>query len=231
MAHTLLREKAIQLRLQGYTYGQIKRELGLPKGTLSYWLHKYPLGEQSLQKLSKSRAQARDIARERYRNTVRERRLKKLKAVYEIQKNSILPLSEKELLIAGLFLYWGEGAKGRGIVSISNTDPKVAKFAFFWMTQILRVPISKIKVGLHIYKDMDVEETIKFWSKVLNLPKEQFNKPYIKKTNREGLTYKSFGHGTCKIEYYSVSLCEQIAMSIKAVSDMYGAKNDLFWYN
>ena len=157
MAHVLLREKAIKLRLQGYTYGQIKRELGLSKGTLSYWLHKYPLSEERLKELFKIRDHNRDIAVERYRNTLREKRLTRLKAVYELQKTSLLPLSEKDLLIAGLFLYWGEGAKGRGILSISNTDPKVIKFALFWMTQILNIPTNKIKAGLHLYKDMDID--------------------------------------------------------------------------
>lgn len=231
MAHVLLRERAIQLRLQGYTYSQIKRELGLSKGTLSYWLHKYPLSEERLKELFKIRDHNRDIAVERYRNTLRGKRLKRLKETYELQKEFLLPLSEKELLITGLFLYWGEGGKDRGQVTISNTDPKVIKFALFWMTQSLKIPPSKIKVGLHLYKDMNVDDTVNYWSEMLGLPKEQFSKPYIKKTNREGLTYKGFGHGTCKLCYSNVSLCEKIAMSIKAISDMYGEKTNLFWYN
>lgn len=231
MAHTLLREKATQLRLQGYTYGQIKRELGLSKGTLSYWLHKYPLSEKRLKELAIIRNHNRDLAVERFRNTLREKRLARMKETYYSQKSFLIPLSERELLIAGLFLYWGEGTKSRNQLSVSNTDPKVIKFALFWMTQILKIPVSKIKVGLHLYKDMDIEETIKYWSETLNLPKEQFSKPYIKKTNREGLTYKSFGHGTCKLCYSNVPLCEQVAMSIKAISDKYGTESDTFWYN
>ena len=84
---------------------------------------------------------------------------------------------------------------------------------------------------MHLYKDMNVGDAIKFWSKTLIISKEQFYKPYIKKTNREGLTYKNFGHGTCRLVSGSTYLSEKIAMSIKSISDKYGAKSEIFWYN
>lgn len=59
----------------------------------------------------------------------------------------------------------------------------------------------------------------------------QFNKPYIKSSNRSGLTYKSFGHGTCNIGCSRVVVSEKLAMSIKAISEHYGTESDLFWYN
>lgn len=231
MAHTLLREKATQLKLQGFTYGQIKRELGIAKATLSGWLSHYPLTEERLKTVLIERDHNRDIAGERYRNTQREKRLKRLQETYNLQKNNLLPLSEKELFIAGIFLYWGEGGKHKGQLSVSNTNPNVLKFVLFWMTHVLKVPLGKIKANLHLYKDMDVEETINYWARTLNLPKEQFSKPYIKKSNRADLTYKSFGYGTCRLYHCSVLLCEQVAMSIKAISDTYGTKSDIFWYN
>ena len=174
---------------------------------------------------------SRTAQRERFRETARNKRLNRLKQVLDKQLKELLPLSDKELFLAGVFLYWGEGAKKHGIISISNTDPRVVRFALYWMTESLNIPKVKIGVNLHLYKDMDIEETINFWSTILDIPKNQFRKPYIKKTNREGLTYKSFGYGTCRLYAGSVELSEKIAMSIKAISDFYGAKNELFWYN
>lgn len=231
MAKILLREQAIKLRIQGYTYGQIKRELKLSKSTLSGWLRNLPLDEKQLELLVKNRERAKDLAIERYIETRKNQKLTRLKLVFDKQCEMLLPLSEKELFLCGLFLYWGEGDKMHGRISISNTDPKVVKFALYWMTDSLKIPREKIKINLHLYKDMSIGESINFWSNALDIPEKQFNKPYIKKTNREGLTYKSFGHGTCKLYAGSVLLSEKIAMSIKAISDQYGAKNDLFWYN
>ena len=231
MSKILLREQAIKLRLNGNTFGQIRRELGVAKSTLSGWLKNLSLSEEQILLLTKNKSLSRDLAIEKYRITRTNQRLNRIKKVFIEQKKTLLPLSKRELFLAGLFLYWGEGGKHRGTVSISNTDPKVIKFALFWMTKILEIPVSKIKVGLHLYKDMDIEESINYWSIMLGLPREQFNKPYIKNSNREGLTYKSFGHGTCNLYHGSVPLSDKIAMSIKAISDKYGVKSDIFWYN
>lgn len=231
MSKILLREKAIALRLKGYTYGQIKKELILSKSTLSDWLQKLPLTNKQIEILSQNKEKAMELGREKFRNTLQNKKLTRLKEIYQKQSREFLPLSKKEIFLAGVFLYWGEGDKLHGRVTISNTDPRVVKFALYWMNYALKIPKSKIKVNLHLYKDMDIKAAISFWSKILSLPKNQFNKPYIKKSNREGLTYKSFGHGTCKLYVGSVPLSEKIAMTIKAISDNYGAKSDIFWYN
>lgn len=231
MSKILLREQAIKLRIQGGTYGQIRRKLGISKSTLSNWLKNLSLsGEQTLL-LAKNKTLAKDLAIEKYRITRTNQRLDRIKKVLSEQEKTLLPLSKRELFIAGLFLYWGEGGKLRGRVTISNTDPKVVKFALFWMTEILEIPLDKIRARLHLYKDMQIEDAVNFWSTSLNLSKDQFGKPYIKKSNREGLTYKSFGHGTCNLHHGSVALSDKIAMSIKSISDEYGLKSDLFWYN
>lgn len=231
MADLKLRAKAINLRLNGFTYGQIKRKLGLSKSTLSDWLRNLPLTEDQLKKLALNREISEDIRVEKFRDTFRKKRLRRLQEILNEQVGELLPLSEKELLIAGLFLYWGEGEKKHGRIAISNTDPRIVKFAIYWMTDSLKIPKDKIKATLHLYKDMDVYETTKFWSNVLDIPPTQFNKPYVKTSNKEGLTYKGFGHGTCRLYAGSVPLSERVAMAIKCIYEYYGEKSDLFWYN
>lgn len=231
MSKILLREQAIKLRLEGNTYGQIRRKLGIAKSTLSGWLKNLSLSQKQILLLSRNKSLSKDLAIEKYRITRANQRLDKLRKILTEQEKKLLPMTERELFFAGLFLYWGEGGKGRNQLSISNTDPKVIKFALFWMTNILKIPVDKIKVGLHLYKDMDTQETVRYWSQLLGLSQDHFIKPYIKKSAREGLTYKSFGHGTCKLYHGSVLLSDTVAMSIKAVSDKYGAKSNLFWYN
>lgn len=231
MANKILRLEAIRLRLKGYTYGQIKRELNLAKSTLSDWLKDLPLSEDALKRLSKNRETSRDLRIERFRQTFRDKWISRLSKVLENQTKELLPLTDKELFLAGVFLYWGEGSKQRNVVSISNTDPRVMKFALYWITNILKLSREKVYIRLHLYSDMDIKRETNFWSETLDIPKNQFKPAYIKKTTREGLTYKSFGHGTCNLICFSVTLSEKIAMTIKAISDKYGAKSEIFWYN
>ena len=124
--------------------------------------------------------------------------------------------------MAGLFLYWGEGQKRiQGYIGISNTNPKIVKFSLYWLTKALNIPKEKIRVQLHLYNDMDIKKEIKYWSIELNIPESQFANPYIKPSTREGLTYKSFGHGTCTLVVSNILLKEKIMMGIEAVADFY----------
>ena len=142
---------------------------------------------------------------------------------YQIQKKFILPLNKHELYLAGLFLYWGEGTKTRSSsLSISNTDPSLIKFFLFWLTKSLSVPKRKLKIELHLYKDMNIDKEIKFWSDILKISPKQFYKPYIKKSLLKSINHKGgFGHGTCNVTFGNARLSEKILMAIKAIADRY----------
>jgi len=80
----------------------------------------------------------------------------------------------------------------------------VLKFALYWLIYALEIPKAKIEVFLHLYNDMDVKKEMGYWSKELKMPLKQFAKPYIKKSFREKLTHKGFGHGTCGLRISSI---------------------------
>lgn len=220
MARLLDRQKALALRKQGKSYSQIKKSLNISKSTLSVWLREYPLSKEKIDAL-----RGRNPKRiEKFRETMRLKREDRLRVVYEVQKKNLLPLTKNELLVAGLFLYWGEGSKTTGSVSLNNTDPNVLTFTLYWLISICKVPKNKIRVYLHLYRDMNIEREMKFWSKYLKLPLEQFAKPYIKSSNREDLTQKGYGHGTCGLVVNDTRLKERIMMGIKTISDYYSFK-------
>ena len=225
MARIIDRQKAIDLRKQGKNYGQIKQELGVSKSTLSDWLSRYPLGKEQLKSLGQNRQYSRQVAIEKTTITKRKKRQSRIQSTYEEQEKYWVSLSQKELEIAGLFLYWGEGSKRlNGSVFINNTDPNFLKFALYWYVKGLRIPKEKIKVDLHLYSDMNIQEEISFWSKALKLPVLQFRKPYIKVSTRVGIDQKGFGHGTCGLNVNDVLLKEKIIMGIKAIADYYALK-------
>ncbi|PIS15238.1 hypothetical protein COT63_01025 [Candidatus Shapirobacteria bacterium CG09_land_8_20_14_0_10_38_17] len=218
MAKLKEHQKAIKLRKQGKSYSQIKKELNVSKSTLSLWLRGYPLSEERVRTL-------RDLSGvriEKFRKTMQAKKDKRLAVCYDEEKKKLLPLSWKELLLAGLFLYWGEGVKSlTSSVSLNNTDPEIVKFFTYWLTKILRIPKGKIKIYVHLYQDMNIKRELDFWSKELNISRSQFAKPYIKKSKRENLTHKGFGHGTCGVCVGNVRLKERIIMSLKATADYY----------
>jgi len=217
MARIADRNKALELRKSGHSYSQIKEKINVSKSTLSYWLNDYPLPPERIREL-------RDWNQrriERYRETVRRKREVRLSQVYKEQNSAILPLSNRDLFIAGLFLYWGEGGKTRfDALVISNTDPAVPKFFIKWVEKFFNIQKNKIKVRLQLYSDMDIEKETQFWSKSLQISKKQFNKPYIKQSKIINLTRKGgFGHGTCNIKASGARLAEQVLIGLKVIRD------------
>jgi transcriptional regulator with XRE-family HTH domain len=219
MARIKDRQKALELRKnKHYSYSQIKNLLGISKSTLSYWLRNYPLSKGRIQEL-RDRNETRI---ERYRKTMRMKHHSRLRGYFLEEREKLLPLSEREIFIAGLFLYWGEGSKtSYNTICISNSDPLMVKFSVYWLIKSLSLPRNKIKVALHLYSDMDVGKEIKFWREKLKMNTRQFLKPYIKKSTTKELTHRGFGHGTCCLVLNNTEAKERILMAIKAVAEHY----------
>lgn len=217
MARFKDKEDAIKLRLQGNSYSQIKSILKINKSTLSYWLKDFPLSEERIRELRDKNPQRI----ERYRATRTKQRQQRFDKIYKDEEKKILPFENRDLFIAGLFLYWGEGSKTKySELCVSNTNPAIIKIFIKWLINSMNVSKEKIRIRLHLYQDMSVEEEINFWKKELLIPENQFRKPYIKKSNRTSITYKTnFNHGTCNAMIADVKIAQKIFASLKIIED------------
>ena len=160
MARRIEKEKALQLRLKGKSYTEIKERLGISKSTLSAWLHNYPLSQERIRELRDNNP--RRI--ERFRNTMRQKREARSLAAYKEVKKDISLLGERELLLSGFFLYWGEGGKTkRGTVTLTNSDPAMCKFFIHWLEK-MEVSSGLLRARLHVYSDMNIKKETRYWS-------------------------------------------------------------------
>ncbi len=205
------------MRQKGMSYSQIKEKLGISKSTLSGWLYNMPLSAERIRELQADSP----IRIEKYRNTMRTKREARLDEVYNKVSKDIGSISKKDLFLAGLFLYWGEGTKAqKGSVNLTNTNPAMLKFFIKWL-ELFDVKRKNLKVKLHLYSDMNIKKSVAFWSKELKIPISQFRKSYIKKTQLKSITYKNgFGKGTCCVMFDNRDLWEYIIMSLKYISQI-----------
>lgn len=225
MTKTIERRRVVSLRKKGYTYSEIKRVIQVSKSSLSLWLKQYPLKPLQLKRIQVIKQKAI----ERFRETMKMKRINRQQKHYDEQKKVLFPFSKKELLKAGLFLYWGEGNKAsKNAISISNTDPSVLKFGLYWLVKSMGIEKKDIKIYMHLYSDMNIKSEITFWSRELNIHRGQFIKPYIKNSKRSNLDQKGFGHGTCNIVVHNTILKEKILMGIKSIADYYARKINSF---
>ncbi|MBI4272536.1 hypothetical protein HY621_01650, partial [Candidatus Uhrbacteria bacterium] len=217
MAKSLERNKALLLRSQGKSYSQIKKEVLVSKGTLSSWLKGYPLSTERISELRDVNA----VRIERYRNTMLKKREAKFETVYNKEQKLLASFSNRELYLAGLFLYWGEGSKNLPYrLSLCNTDPILLRFYIKWITKALGASKDMIRIHLQLYNDMNVYDETNYWSDALLIPKSQFIKPYIKATFKSSITHKgSYGHGTCAIVIHSGKLAMRVHAGLKFISN------------
>ncbi len=212
MAHRDLKNKAIYLRKQGASYSQIKNKLGVSKSTLSGWLYDMPLSVSRIKELRDNSP----IRIEKYRNTMRAKKEKRLMGAYKLMSNKIGKMTKREIFLAGLFLYWSEGTKRTSsVIEMTNTNPYMLKFFVEWFKQ-LDVNPEKIKVRLHLYEDMNIKKQTEYWSRTLSIPIKNFRNPYIKNSKLSSINYKSgYGQGTCSLIVGDADLFNKVIMGIK----------------
>lgn len=216
MARKEDKQKAIGLRKEGKSYSEIKSVLGVNKSTLSGWLKDMPLSEEKIAELRDNNP--RRI--ENFRKTMAVKKEARLVASCAKASKDIGILSRRDMFIAGLFLYWGEGSKrDKGGISFTNTNPDMIKYFINWL-ELMGFGREKLKVNLHLYSDMGVEESVKYWSRELKINKSQFRRPYIKGTLSRDIRYKSgFGHGTCSVILEKQEMNDYVLSGLKYLAE------------
>lgn len=175
-----LKQKAVALRLEGNSYGYIKKTLGLKsKGTISAWLKGLDIPEVAKKKLEKNNV----IAIKRGLLSFNTDRTARIKVENEIaHKNGFdtIPknLNKRDLLLIGTALYWAEGTKAINktspAFSFSNSDPKMIRVCMRFIREVLCVEEKDIGGGIHVYPTIDLVAARKFWSAVIGIPANKF---------------------------------------------------------
>ncbi|PZT72220.1 MULTISPECIES: hypothetical protein [unclassified Streptomyces] len=174
-----LRAKARELRLEGKTYDQIQLELGCSKSSISLWVRDLPKPPR------RSPAEASAIARRGWEATLErreaERQRTKRDAVAEIGT-----MTERELFVLGVGLYWAEGTKAKPHrrqerVTFINSDPHMIRVFLAWL-RLLKVPSEHLRFHVHIHESADVPGAERFWREEVG-PSGSFGKTSLKKHN------------------------------------------------
>lgn len=134
-------------------------------------------------------------------------------------------ITVRDLMMLGIGLYIGEGGKyEKGFVQFSNSDPNVINLIMKWFTKCLKIDTQNFYMIVHAYPDNNIDEVLKFWSKLTKVPTSQFGKTYIDaRTNKLTKNKGKLRYGTLHIrvrgleKYKRVALFERILKWIEIV--------------
>jgi len=203
------KQKALELRRNGYSFGEITQELGVAKSSVSLWVRDIKLTkEQKL--LLRSKHNNSEVIERRRATRLKNERIKREAIIIEAQR-TVTNLTLKELFIAGVMLYWAEGGKTQSVVRFSNGDPEMIKIMMVFFKKICRVPQEKFHGYIHIHPHLDNKLAEVYWSKVSGIGLEKFYKTYRKvnpssKNKRKSLPYGTFDIYICRALYNALFL-------------------------
>jgi len=127
----------------------------------------------------------------------------------------------KELEAMGAMLYWAEGydtPKASGI-DFANSDPYMISVFIFFLRSRYILDEKKFRPAVYCYSNQNPKELVTFWSRILNVPEEQFIKPYVRKDYREnGRTMK---YGLVHIRYHDKKLLMDVHNLIESYKSRY----------
>ena len=142
-------------------------------------MRKIELNTDQIFKLSKNGLKKEFI--EKRRNTRLTNESNKRQLIIDKARSQIKKISEKELWLMGVMLYWAEGGKTqRGLVRFSNGDPEMIKIMMAFFRKVCKVPEEKFRGYIHIHPHLNHIEAEKYWSKITNISLKKFFKTYRK---------------------------------------------------
>ncbi len=182
MAKSLQRISARILRKDGESIKTIAKKLNVSSSTVSLWCRDIHLSDKQIQALEHRSHDPRYGRRLLNSQKQHEIRVEKTKRLYLEGVQEIGNLSERELFIAGIALYWAEGFKKDNLVGFSNSDPKMIILFIKWL-KLCGIDRSRLKFRLGINESYEkrVDEIQIFWQTTLNIDPEQFQKPFLQR--------------------------------------------------
>lgn len=202
MAKSLLRLEARRLRKRGVSVGKIANYLKVSKSSASYWTRDIILNAEQLEKLRRSMLKGAALGRFKGSQIQKQRRLKRIESSRFEGIKVLSKLKQREFLIAGLALYWGEGSKKSQEVEFCNSDPKMIQFLILWLQKCFNIQIADIRCNVGINETHYKREQIvkEYWSEVSGIPLSQFRKTSFKKVKNKKI-YENFNehYGTLSV--------------------------------
>lgn len=193
MAKSKEKNKARGLRQRGESIKDIAKKLRVAKGTVSLWCRDIELTPEQIQRLQKRMIEGNYKGSLKGARMQHERRMIQIKQLMEEGSKLIDSLLQRDKLLIGAALYWGEGMKKEGMARVANSDPKIIKFMISWFRSVWGIPKDRFTLQIlinQIHKNR-IEEVERYWSNFLGIPRIQFNKTTLIKAKNKKI-YKNF---------------------------------------
>ena len=174
----------------------ISEKLEVAKSSASNWCRDITLTKKQIDELHKKMIIGGYIGRLKGAHLQRDHKQQKMQNYFEEAKKEIPSIRDRELLMVGLGLYWGEGGKTNSGVRMYNSNPLIIQFIMRWFREIFNVPNERFYMNItinNLHKER-LNEVINYWSCITGVSVKQFRKPTLIKTKNKKVYENHFQH-------------------------------------
>jgi transposase len=178
-----LRQRAVELRGQGWSVNDLAVKLGVAKSTAYAWVKHMPLDPNTERARQKQEHSAlMNAARWEEK---RQRRDRRRAEVHAAGATDVGDLTDRDVLLVGAAVYWCEGAKSKpwrrlDRLEFINSDPGLLRLFLRFLEVCGRTP-DTLDYRVHIHETVDADAAGDWWSSELNVPRDLFQRPTLKK--------------------------------------------------
>lgn len=214
------RNRAIDLRKQGFSLSEIAAILKIAKSTSSLWLRHVELNNYAKVRIEERRLLARIKAAKTTRGRIENRRREFEQSAKEIISELKIfenpPLSK----ILCSLLYWGEGSKTGQRAAFINSDPAMIATYIKLFRMSFSLDESKFRALVHIHEYHNETEIKKYWSEITGIPLSQFTKSYLKPHTKK--TVRTGYRGTLRVAYADTKIVDELKAIYNTLADFIG---------
>lgn len=211
MYNLFQKDIAISLRKNGWSYNLIREKTHIPLSTLNYWFKNLKLSEVEKNNLIKNNIRRKyDSLKKRNLN-----RSTKLSNILKKAESEISSISNKELWLMGVILFWRdrlfENTKydySHG-VKFTSSNKSLIKLFLRWLTRIGNYREEDISFDIFVSKSKikHLSNVKKYWSNETGYPIDMFNRFYFLKSSYKKMrNYKKSNCGYLRVRVKSSSL-------------------------
>lgn len=193
---------AVALRLLGFTFPEIEKQIGIARGTLNGWFKNLELSKKAKERILNRKKEhlktAREQARKSNQNLLSQRYVRAQRDVE--QWVSDVPLSRGMLGFTLAALYLGEGAKRKSTLIFANSNSAIIKLYIHLLDSVFNTEIKRYRVVLGLRMDQDPTLEMDYWTKITGIPTCQFKKTQFDQRTIGKKTFPNY-HGVCTVVY------------------------------
>ncbi len=192
MAKSEKKIQARKLRRDGQSIKSIARDLEVSPGSVSLWCRDILMTREQLdilEKNSKDPYYGKRLQNSLKQQSIRIEKTGRLKAegIEEVGK-----LTNRELLLVGIALYWAEGYKKDSQVGLGSSDPRMMQLYVKWLRECFNYSVEDLlfRVTVNESHEYRIKEIVQYWADLFGINISNFQKSFYQKAKWQ----KSYEH-------------------------------------